>query len=245
MAEGLISWKNYDNLSLGKAVATFNRKIKKIESEENKMYLPKPLDFKKVKENILTRRQLNKVIDDLRAFNQEGAEELYENDAGQQMTVWEKEIIKGDIKRGISRLTRQLNSVDRTKHPIKTAKERDIEGQIKNLRGFESLTGFEFSELKRRAFNQGRLDKEMRKAIVYRENYMKVLEEHYQNFDNYDKLIKYLKRFKNPISFYERMKKTGNENIVDIYMIYDPDMAQNQFNEYVSNFIDINKMTDS
>ena len=68
MAEGRISWKNYDNLSLGKAVANFNRRIKKIETEENKMYLPKTLDFKEVKQNILTRRELNRVISNLRSF---------------------------------------------------------------------------------------------------------------------------------------------------------------------------------
>lgn len=239
MAEGRINWKNYDNLSLGKAVANFNRKINKIKTEENKLYLPNELDFKEVKENILTRREYNRVIQNLRNFNKEGAEELYRNDAGEEMTVWEKDIIQSEINTGLRRLNKELRGVDRSKYPFETAHEKDIKKQINNLKKFQTSKGFEFSELKRRAFNQGRADLEMRKAIVYRENYMKVLKDHYQNFDNYDKLIKYLNRFKNPISFFNVMKNTGDENIVDIYMIYDPDMAQAQFNEYVSNFIDI------
>lgn len=240
MAEGQINWKNVDNLSLGKAVANFNRKINRIKTEENKLYLPEEINFKDIKQNILTRRELNRVIKNLRSFNKEGAEELYQNDVGEKMTKWEKDIIQNEIKTGIRRLSKELKAVDRTKYPFETAKERDIKKQIKNLKGFQTKKGFDFSELKRRAYNQGRADLEMRKAIVYKDNYMRVLKDHYQNFDNYDKLIKYLERFKNPISFYNRMVETDNENIVDIYMIYDPDMAQAQFNEYVSNFIDIN-----
>ena len=239
MAEGQISWKNYDNLSLGKAVANFNRKINKIKTEENKLYLPDEINFKDIKENILTRRELDRVIQNLRAFNKKGAEELYQNEAGENMTIWEKDIIQSEINTGLRRLNKELRQVDRSKYPFETAHEKDIKKQINNLKKFQTSKGFEFSELKRRAYNQGRADLEMRKAIVYRDNYMKVLKDHYKNFDNYDKLIKYLKRFKNPIRFYNVMKNTGDENIVDIYMIYDPDMAQAQFNEYVSNFIDI------
>lgn len=238
MAEGKINWKNVDNLTLGRAVANFNKKLNRIKTEENKLYLPEEINFREVKENILTRRELNRVIQNLRSFNKEGAEELYRNDAGEEMTKWEKNIIQNEIKTGIRRLNKELREVDRNKYPFETAMERDIKKQINNLKKFQTSKGFDFKELKRRAYNQGRADMEMRKAIVYKNNYMRVLRDHYQNFDNYDKLMKYLNRFTNPISFYNIMENVG-ENIVDIYMIYEPDMAQNQFNEYVSNFIEL------
>lgn len=245
MAEGQISWKNVDNLSLGKAVANFNRKLNKIRTEENKMYLPDEINFRDVKENIYTRRELNRVIQNLRNFNKEGAEELYQNDAGENMTKWEKDIIESNIKTGIRRLNKELRQVDRNKYPFETAEEKNIKQRIQNLRSFNKVKGFDFEIVKKRAFNIGRADFEMKKAIQYKENYLKVLKEHYMNFDNYDKLMKYLEKFKNPIRFFERIEATGNENIVDIYMLYDPDMAQRQFNEFVSNFINPEEIEDS
>lgn len=245
MAEGQINWKNYDNLSLGKAVANFNRKINKIKTEENKLYLPDEINFRDIKDNIKTRRELNRIMENLRSFNKEGAENLYENDAGEKMTNWEKEIIESNIKTGIRRLNKELRQVDRNKYPFETAEEKNIKQRINNLKKFQNVKGIDFDILKKRAFNIGRADYNMKKAIVYKENYLKVLKDHYQNFDNYDKLMKYLEKFKNPIRFFERIKATGNENIVDIYMIYDPDMAQRQFNEFVSVFINSNEIIDS
>ena len=41
----------------------------------------------------------------------------------------------------------------------------------------------------------------MKKAIVFRENYLKEMEK-YSHFDNYEKLMKKLRSFTNPISFF-------------------------------------------
>ena len=57
-----IRWKQGDYIKLGKAVAEFNRKISKIQTEENKMYLPA---FEKYE------WQFNRVINSLKRFSQE------------------------------------------------------------------------------------------------------------------------------------------------------------------------------
>ena len=38
----------------------------------------------------MTRRELNRIINSLRRFKKEGAEELYTTQAGEQMTKWER-----------------------------------------------------------------------------------------------------------------------------------------------------------
>lgn len=243
MAEGRISWKNVDNLSLGKAVANFNRKIKRIETEENKGYLPETLNFKDVKENITTRRELNRVIQNLRNFNKEGAEELYQNDAGEEMTRWEKDIIKDEISRGIRRLNKELRSVDKTKYPFETDIELNLKQRINNLKKFENLKGFDFKVLKERAFNIGRMDYEMNRAINYKNNYMKTLER-YSHFDNYDLLIKELEKYKNPIRFFKLMKSKG-ELTEDLTYVSDEYYTQEEFNKFVLQFVDVDKMVDS
>lgn len=243
MAEGRISWKNVDNLSLGKAVANFNRKIKRIETEENKGYLPETLDFKDVKENITTRRELNRIIQNLRNFNKEGAEELYQNDAGEEMTKWEKDVLQDEISRGIRRLNKELRSVDKTKYPFETDVELNLKQRINNLKNFQNVKGFNFKLLKERAFNIGRMDYEMNRSIIYQNNYMKTLER-YSHFDNYDLLINELEKYKNPIRFYNLMKTKG-ELTEDLTYVSDEYYTQEEFNKFVLQFVDVDKMIDS
>lgn len=243
MAEGRISWKNVDNLSLGKAVANFNRKIKRIETEENKGYLPETLNFKDVKENITTRRELNRVIQNLRNFNKEGAEELYQNDAGEEMTKWEKDVLQDEILRGIRRLNKELRSVDKTKYPFETDVELNLKQRINNLKNFQNVKGFNFKLLKERAFNIGRMDFEMNRAIIYQNNYMKTLKR-YSHFDNYDLLINELEKYKNPIRFYDLMKTKG-ELTEDLTYVSDEYYTQEEFNKFVLQFVNVDKMIDS
>lgn len=66
-----IRWKQGDYVKLGKAVAEFNRKISKIQTEENKMYLPSFEKYEWQKENIKTRQEFNRVINSLKRFSQE------------------------------------------------------------------------------------------------------------------------------------------------------------------------------
>lgn len=84
-----IRWKNTDYLTLGRAVAQFNRKINELNKEEKKLYLPENITYSNVKEGIQTRAELNRVINSLRRFSKQGAEDLFQNSAGEQMTVWE------------------------------------------------------------------------------------------------------------------------------------------------------------
>lgn len=75
MAESRIRWKQGDYITLGKAVANFNRKINKLNAEEKKLYLPDTLNYEEEKMLITTRRQLNNLVNSLKRFSIEGAEE--------------------------------------------------------------------------------------------------------------------------------------------------------------------------
>lgn len=84
-----IKWKQTDYLQLGRAVARFNRKINELNKEERKLYLPETITYEQTKADIQSRKQLNNVINSLRRFTKEGAEELYTTLAGEQLTKWE------------------------------------------------------------------------------------------------------------------------------------------------------------
>ena len=102
-----IKWKKGDAIKLGKAVADFNRKINELKAEENLLYLPDTLSFAEEKENITTRKELNRRIDSLKRFQNEGAEGLYITKAGESITNWERQELEKQKAIAIRRLEKE------------------------------------------------------------------------------------------------------------------------------------------
>lgn len=110
--ESKIKFKKGDTIKLGKAVAEFNRKISKLQAEENNLILPEKLNYADEKENITTRRELNRRINSLKRFLKEGAEDIYTTQAGEKITNWERKELslqKGIAKRRLQRELAELN----------------------------------------------------------------------------------------------------------------------------------------
>lgn len=224
MAEAQIRWTRSDYVKLGQAVANFNKKINKLQAEENKLYLPNEITYKETKQRITTRKELNRIINSLRRFNQKGAEDLYVTEAGEQITKWERNELK--IQTGI--ITRRINKeINELKKPISdgysrvqmgSLRYRELEAQLKNLKTLESKQGYEFERLRNRIKNVGTSDYNMRRAITYRQNYMEMIKA-YQNFDNYNVLINKLNSLQNPLEFYDYVSQ--NELLADITFMYD------------------------
>ena len=101
-----IRWQQKDYLSLGRAVANFNKKINELQKQEKKLYLPELKNYKDIKENIQTRQELNRVIKSLKRFSKEGAEDLYVTKAGEQITKWERQELRKankNCRKGVKR----------------------------------------------------------------------------------------------------------------------------------------------
>ncbi len=49
MADSQIRWKRGDYISLGKAVANFNKKINELKTEENALLLPDEISYSELK----------------------------------------------------------------------------------------------------------------------------------------------------------------------------------------------------
>lgn len=107
---------------------------------------------------------------------------------------------------------------------------REIEAQIKNLKQIENKKGYEFKKLSSRIRNIGTSDYNMKKAITYRENYIKEMEK-YSHLENYEKLEKFFNNLKNPISFYEAVSK--NELTKDLTYQSDSYFTEQAFNSFL------------
>lgn len=231
-----IRWKQGDYVKLGKAVAEFNKKINKLNAEENKLYLPDTIEYKEAKENITTRAELNRMINSLKRFQREGAEELYTTQAGENITKWERRELGIQSRIAGIRLQRELKALNEpmesgfSRAQMGSARVREIEAQLRNLKQIETKSGYEFQRLRSRIARSGVSDYTMKKAITYQENYIKEMEK-YSHFDNYDKLMAKLKSFKNPISFYEFVSKT--ELTADLTYQSDEYYTQEYFNRFI------------
>lgn len=236
MAQSEIRWKRGDYIKLGKAVSDFNKKINELQTEENKLYLPEKIEYKEAKENITTRSELNRIINSLRRFKREGAEELYTTEAGEQITKWERRELGIQSRIAQTRLRLELKELNKplesgfSRVQMGSTRSREIEAQIKNLKQIENKKGYEFKRLKERIQNIGRSDYIMKKAMIYRENYLKEMEK-YSHFDNYDKLMTKLNSIQNPVSFYEYVSK--NELTQDLTYQSDQYYSQQEFNRFV------------
>ena len=102
MADNLIRWKRGDYVKLSKAVASFNRKINQLEVDEMK-YLPELADYRELKDSIMSRKELNRIVKSLRRFNIEGVEEPVELPSGERLTKWEYHEAKLARNRAIKR----------------------------------------------------------------------------------------------------------------------------------------------
>lgn len=236
MANSLINWKKGDYITLGKAISNFNKKIRQIQNEENKMFLPNELNYQEAKESILTRSEFNRLINSLKRFNREGAEEIYTTKAGEQITKWERGELTIQSRIATRRLNQELKQLNEplesgySRAQMGSMRVKEIKAQIRNLKSIENKTGYEFRSLKRRIQNIGTSDYTMRKAMIYRENYIREMEK-YSHYDNYYKLYNLFSKLTNPNEFYDFMSR--NEMTKDLTYQSDQYFTEQAFNSYL------------
>lgn len=211
--------KDGDFISLGKAVSQFNKKINELQTKENKLYLPEERIYKDLKTRITTRNELNRVIASLRRFSEEGAEQLYTTEAGETITKWERQELGIASRIASRRLNKELKAqFEPTENGFSKAQMgnltyRDLQAQLRNVKKIETAQQADFQRLRKRLSNIGTSDYEMRRAIIYRDNYLQVMQR-YSHLENYDLLMDTLKAIRNPIKFYDFVK--NDELAVDL-----------------------------
>lgn len=116
--------------------------------------------------------------------------------------------------------------------PYKSQEERQKRAELSNLKKFDKLKGYDFNRLKRRALRWNELDRDYKKAELYRQNYYVAIEQ-LKNFENYDVLRNKLDSIKNPLDFYEYIQQS--KVLSDIFMWYDNEAGTFVYNGFASN----------
>ena len=236
MPQNQIRWKRGDYITLGKAVSNCNKKIRELQTEENKLYLPEEVNYKNLKDEITTRRELNRIINRLKRFQEDGAEKIVENSAGQKMTLWENNeniIAKRTATRNIKARIKELNIPKYdgfSRVQMGSIEYRELINTLKSFEKLNILRGFEYNRLRERINKYATSDLKMKRSITYRENYINEMKK-YSHFDNYQLLMEKLNSIKNPINFYEFVSQ--NEFTGDLTYQSDQYYTQEAFNAYL------------
>ena len=167
----------------------------------------------------MTRKELNRQINSLKNFLKEDATEIIELSSGEEITKWERDELKKLERNATRRLKNELASIDKIEKPYTTQREIEINAQLNNLKSWQNKKGFEFNKMKSRLQNIGTLDYEIKKASVYKENYINAMREAFSNFENFEVLENKLKTIKNPKSFFKYIQQS--DYLSDLFLYYD------------------------
>jgi len=167
----------------------------------------------------MTRKELNRQINSLKNFLKEDATDIIELSSGEEITKWERDELKKLERNATRRLKNELASIDKIEKPYTTQREIEINAQLNNLKSWQNKKGFEFNKMKSRLQNIGTLDYEIKKASVYKENYINAMREAFSNFENFEVLENKLKTIKNPKSFFKYIQQS--DYLSDLFLYYD------------------------
>ena len=224
MAQNRIRWKKGDLISLGKAVAQFNKKKRELESIIPKEVLPEEVSYSILKEQILTRKELNRILKSLKSFKTEGAEDIVTLESGQEVTRWEFKELQKEKKQAIKQLTKELVKWNEptesgfSRAQMGANEPKEIKRTIESLADIEKKRGTEFKRVKSRLQTYSRADYEYRRALVYQKNYLQMVEKAYSNYYGYNSFMKKLLSIRDPFEFYKFLQK--NEKLMDIKFMY-------------------------
>lgn len=235
----MIRWTKGDAIRLGRAIAEFNRAVKELETELNKLYLPELKEYRVARESIKTRDELNRIISSMRRFTKyTSSADLVTTESGEVLTKWEKKEINYARAGALRRVESELKKIESPEKPYRSQRQKELELERQRLRDLYTYTGEKFDKERKRLLKRAAKDYEYKKQIIYKQNYMKSMEK-YSNFDNYDILIKTMEKM-SPKAFYE--KSQSSPQLDDLTLVSDQTMAQQAFNEFVYEWLGISDL---
>lgn len=236
MKQYQIKWTKGDFIRLGQAVALFNRTIKKHTTKDNQKYIPEQYNYQELKNLITTRAEFNRILNSLKSITKADAFDIHIDESGTKYIKWEWGRLQQQKRIAIKNIREDIKEYYEPKFDGMSKAEmgsmelRTLQAREQDILNFEGKTGQAKQRTALRISKYGRLDLSMYRSIIYRQNYMNVLER-YSHLDNYDILIKTLNNIKNPVSFYNFMK--NNELTEDLTYQSDQHYTQQAFNSYI------------
>lgn len=105
------------NTSINAIVRNYNAKITRLEKVAEELYLPEKTSVRELKESAKNRQELNRMLKDLQRYSERGMEKTVRFSSGVEMSRYQSETLKRNLRIAKAKATRQLNNFTST--PIK------------------------------------------------------------------------------------------------------------------------------
>lgn len=245
-----IRWSKGDYIRLGKAVSEFNRQIAQNTTAENKLYLPKTINYQDLRDNIQTRQGLNAYLQQLKRINQKGALDLERLEGGVLISKYEKKELERARAQVIPNLERQIAKVEaetlasygyspssQLPNMLKGNAQRKLEATLSDYKELFKLSGKDFKKrAKQLLINQ--TEKKYRQAYLFRKRYMKVMKENYLGYRDYWIFMKYYaNKHKDPVRFYDDLPEDDTYFPNDLYRQSDETFTEEEFTRFVETIL--------
>lgn len=216
--DSLIRWKKGDYVRLGRAISKFNKTINEIEVDDRGV-LPDLMNYKELKENINSRKELNRIIKSLNRANTDSLSQIEKYSSGEEITKWEYNEVNKAMRRALRNLESERAGILGGRQSIGMGDERlsEIKAIESSIETLGEKTGRDFERIKNRILSLGRSDYKITKDKQFQENFYKALEG-ISNFQNYDILKRELGKIKNPTKFYDYVKQSPV--LMDLFLWY-------------------------
>ena len=226
MATNFIRWTKEDYENLQRATRQFNTRIKLLKKYDLVDYnLPMTQSYQALKKDIVTREQLNQTLTSLNAFQHGSAIDEIKLKSGETISRWEKQEIEKRQSKAIEKIENKLMK-EQMKQDMKVGYKgltndsiQRLESTLKTLKNYDKKTGQDLKYAISRIMKIGNKDYEVKKALTFRDNFMKTFNAGLSNYENYDLFKKKLDSIKDPQEFYEYISKS--EFLMDSFVLYD------------------------
>lgn len=191
------------NQEINRVIKNFNQKIARLEKQEREL-LPSKITKKELKEDVYTRTELKRKLQELERFSKRGAEEVVETKGGVKLTQYDLSNLKRESARVKRNITREINrlKVDKPKifgkeqsSTFSEMGDTDYLNLVARRKALEKninqLSKDEFERFSKLVEKTGRNQQYMNN--IFKENYFKMLTDlgYYFEYDN--KKLDYLR----------------------------------------------------
>ena len=187
---------------ISRVVKNFNQKITRLEKDERELILPTKITKKEIKENVYTRTELRRKLNELKRFSTRGVEQTITTKTGVKLSIYELNEIKREAARVKRNVTREIKRLQIEKPKvfgkIQTSTfsemgDTDYLNLLARRKALEKdITKLDKQELERYKKLVKKTGKNQQYMnTIFKENYFKMLTDlgYYFNYDN-DKLNK-------------------------------------------------------
>lgn len=221
-----IRWRSSDEANLKQSVKKFNSKVRRLAKSKPDLapFLPKPVSYKQIRNNITTRADLNRDLNSLNRFLKPGSETPLTTDRGLKTTKWQKNEVALKVAQINRNRTRELkeSGISTYKGTMNAVRQNNLNPKSFNI---ENIAPDRWNKYIQNVEKQVRSNYNEERNKMYVQNYLVALD---NELGIYGEEIKAIVSTIEPDKFIQMYYDDPVLQIDFVYSPYEQEMRANQ-----------------